>query len=212
MASKLSAELNLLIFGFVRLFENKNILSTNIPSGLIQIIIQFYPKLIICFGKCNKEKFEVLSDGLEIKGKTTNDCMGYLVYGELMNDNGFDEGINIWSIMNMKNDCDNNWEDSECYHNIGVISEFNDEFVNEDGFDVWPYYYEKINDVDYSFYDSLAYDQSGITWRKNDVITMILNCNEWTVSYYKNNDKTKPFQKDNINEYFKIVENPQFNF
>ena len=70
--------INKVIFGYMRLFESKQILFMNIAKGIISIIILFYPKIIV-FHMHESNKFTLSNNNTEIKGNKTSDCGGYFV-------------------------------------------------------------------------------------------------------------------------------------
>ena len=87
-------------------------LSMAIPSGIKLLMVAFYQKLAK-FELFSGTHFELSDDGYEIKGKG-NDCMGFLIYPETMDPNGYSNGTHFWSVQSVK--------DEYCYRSIGVVS------------------------------------------------------------------------------------------
>ena len=89
-----------LVYGYTREMESKFRLYMNIDEGIIDIIYQFYPQLLR-FDYYNKEKFDVSSDGLIVKGTQIVKCSAYIVYAESPKGQGFNRGIHYWSVKNI---------------------------------------------------------------------------------------------------------------
>ena len=202
-------ELILLICGYVREKEQEYKFFMNVPDGILKIMHELYPLLLFKFGEHRKNVFKVNDDRTELKG--SGNCSGYLCYADLeqYNDTGFNKGVHLWSIKFL-GDC-------SCFLSVGVTTEKNDTLINK-----WNgpngarahWIYDGYN----SYYK--GYDD----WLRNKVITLKLDCNNWTVTYYKDD---KEYKVDNIKKdksYFlaviccgidsyshmKIVESPKF--
>ena len=188
------ANVELLIYGYLRKKEKELTLYMNIPTGIAQIMHKLYPLLLFRFGDFRKGVFEVDDDGLILKGGDPKqaedgiiDCGGHFVYADLgqFNNSGLNKGVHLWSIKlaNM----------GGCFASIGVTTEKNDEIINEfchDGGGSSDYWMGEKNEEFNSWYDGC---RKG--WTQNEVITVKLDCNNWMVTYYKDE---KEIMKDEI--------------
>ena len=104
-----------------------------------------------------------------------------MIYADLynMNDIGFNSGVHYWSIKALPFEWATSSDDySPCYRSIGITTIRNDAIINLDTrrfigshvFDQDGYHYH---------YDSVSYK-----WAKNETLTIKLDCDNWTVSYF----------------------------
>ena len=196
----------------------------HVPMGISQIIYELYPILLFTFGEFNTDYFEVNEDGTIIKGKEGMTCNGFLIYADLgqYNDAGLNKGVHTWSIRNLIE------SSTGCHLSIGVTTEKNYKLINE-----WKHDY---NEIDLFFADvpvqpswinegyNSYWDGYVNKWSQDQVITIKLNCDDWNVTYYKDNkeikkDKIEPDKHyhfallcccRNCNTHLKIEENPIF--
>ena len=125
-----------------------------------------------------------------------------MIYADLgqYSDTGFDKGVHVWSVQFMAS---TTWSTTAgCFASIGVTTEKNDELINKWNHAGWrggP----KEHWVDTGYY---SYYKGNGKWKKEDVISVKLDCNNWTVTYYNDKDE---IQKDKIEEdksyYFAIL-------
>ena len=171
----------LLIFGYIRQQEKELDLYMNIPIGINKIIHDLYPVLLFTFGDHNEKALLLDNDRTIIKGNdpVSNSCSGYLVYADSSqySNTGFNKGIHLWSIKSLLTQRYGDlW--SGCYASIGVTTQKNDKLINKChhgkikiGYNSW---YQTLNDFD------LSHDV---------IVTIKLNCNDWTVTYYKDKEE-----------------------
>ena len=171
----------LLVSGFTRESEKECRLYMIIDRGIYEIICSFYPRLLR-FAYFNDTKFKVSEDGLNVKGHSKNDCMSYTVYAESNDGKGFRSGTHFWSIQFLRTTSAT--EGSTCYHSIGVRTKSD----SDDGIDESGDHWKGSENGSY-------YKGHGGHWNPGEVMTVKLNCDDWTVVYYKG---IKQVQSDNI--------------
>ena len=122
--------------------------------------------------------------------------MLWLIYADITKNfkYGLNKGIHLWSVRALPI---SRWSSNavrHCFASIGVSTEKDTKIINEfkhDGTST-----KHWNETGfYSFYQGCS------KWADNETITVKLNCNDWTVTYF--NDK-KQIQKDQIepNQYY----------
>ena len=179
-----------LIFGFTRLAEKECSLSMNVEAGIIEMIYTYYPK-IYPFEFYDEEMFYVNDDGTELKGQDDKECRSCSVYAASPNGKGFNSGVHYWSLQNILKqlDFDDNEDeyagDHYCVHSIGIRSKkYESDLTNISG--AW------IRDADtkYEYHSYIEGDDNG-HWYYQQIYTIKLDCNEWTVTYFKSNSILK---------------------
>jgi len=174
-----SLNISCLISGYMRRHERQLALHTHIPSAVCRIVSDFYPS-VLCFGAHNPELFEVLCDGTEIKGASAECCSGYLVYADLMNKalarSGLCSGVHSWSLQSLSA------RSASCYQSVGVTQIKPTEAALNTKSSHWPHE-DTTRD---SFF--CGYQQQ---WKQGDVVTVELDCDEWTVTYFVNGVQVK---------------------
>ena len=116
-----------------------------------------------------------------MRGNLKNGCSGYAVYADFAQswDIGLNKGVHTWSIKKC-------YQHSSCFASIGVTTEKNDKLINE-----WHHASNRINGQVIDWIDSAKTGcnsnyQGCPDWgQQGIIITVILNCNDWTVTYYK---------------------------
>ena len=189
------ANLSLLISGYIREQEKELKLYMIIPTGIARIILIFYPVLLFKFGDFNKGQFQINDDKTILTGQPNwkGTCNGHLVYADLgqFNDIGLNEGIHLWSIQNLAND------HNGCFLSIGVTTAKSYKLINE-----W-----KREDNAFGLYVDSTFGSSNYEhwidqgfnsywkgysfWKENQVMTIKLNCNDWSVTYYQDGIQVK---------------------
>ena len=173
----------LLMCGYMRKIEKEFRLF--IPFEIALTIGQLFP-FFYPFGDHGKHVFQLFADNTVLKGrpKDYTACGGYVVYADLggYNDIGLNEGIHTWSVQSCKH--------NRCYASIGVTKEKNFGLMNN-----WNHN-GKMNEEwnDYFNYEGFE------VWGRNQIITVTLNCDNWTVTYYQNGIE---FKKDEIKKGFR---------
>ena len=133
---------------------------------------------------------QTLNGGLEIKGKRSIFCGGYLVYPQALEPGGYTKGRHVWSVQVV--------HDSGCGHSeIGVVStRLNSNSLNYPA--AWPP--SVVNQ--YGSYSSTASTSTSHfnppQLKNGDIITVVLDCDEGMVYYWINNEKMA--QKDTIDK------------
>lgn len=209
-------QLQPLINGYLRNQEKEHKLL--IPDGIPQIIHQLYPLLLFRFGNFKQDFFTLHENSMILEGTSRGhgfdfDCSGFMVYADLgptLNDVGFTKGIHSWSIKKLV--------DSHCFGSIGVTTTKDNTSINEWYHNGEPSQQWIDQGTQNSFYEGV------LVWKHEEIITVELDCDDWTVKYYKNYEKPY-FQKDkiepnhsyyfammvcNLSEYtkYQIVDNP----
>eukprot|EP01084_Bolivina_argentea_P148609 259776_1 len=134
----------------------------------------------------NKQKWKISNDKCNIIGIDDIGFGPWFIYGENKL-NGYKKGIHIWSVKCI-------YGSKQCqYKGIGVISEMNKELTvyecQEWGLIGFGSYY--------SYYDSI--------WNDGEIITVVLNCNQWNVKYYIDCKQVKSQKiKANKSYYFAL--------
>ena len=217
MSKKLNTVMDLLVHGYIHEVERDTELTLIIPQEIYNVIALFYPRLLK-FELFDSDRFELLDDGYEIKGKPRMGCSGYTVYPECLVNDGYKKGTHYWSVKLLGED--NNALDY-CFHSIGIIanqrnqkwcSTYSDKWPIRDGFEEQP-------STQISWYKG---DLDG-NWNRNHIMTVKLDCDHGIVEYWNNEEKV---QKDKIDtdqsyyfamntccipcHYFKVVDTPSF--
>ena len=186
--------INLLISGYVREKEKQLILSMNVPYGIVKLIHDLYPLLIFKFGDYDKEVFELDEDKTILKGNNPEQlpCYARAVYADLgqYSDIGLNEGVHLWSVKSLTGaevyfgtgGCN-----ADCFLSIGVTSEKKESFLTNP-MDDHHWVTRKSDD---------SYFQGHARWSKDCVITVKLDCNDWSVTYYQ---EGKQIKRDSVNE------------
>merc|ERR1712228_338163 len=185
----------LLINGYIRSQQ----IEKDIPSDLIFLMLDCYPIINFTFGWHDEKIFEVSDNGTMIKPINDKKCEGYLIYANLLQNEGIGliSGIWAWSIKSIttayyiehsKELKDDKSLSSICYRSIGVSTQKKEIDIcqNATPFTAEIYW---IEDGHYSFFDGIS------IWNFEQVMTMIVDCNEWKVTYYLDG---KQVQKDKI--------------
>ena len=197
-SSKYSGKcIEILINGYIRNHEKEYKLL--IPPEIAQIIYKSYPSLLFKFGDFNKDFFIINEEKTILKGidgdigrVVGSDCNGFMVYADLgqdiLNDIGINTGVYFWSVKCLL-------EVARCFASIGVTTEKNDKLINHwdhDGMKLDDHWFENFKEGGRnSFY------QGCTEWQKDQIITVRLDCDNWTVKYYKDKENTN-FKEDKI--------------
>ena len=196
MATHRPDTLEFLISGYLRKEEKKLDLYMNIPHGFAIIIVKLYPIILFRFGDFMKDEFELTNDGTTIKGNSNN-CMGYAIYADLVqfNDVGINKGIHLWSVKFL---AENEEGIAQCYASIGVTTEKNEDILNTaDGDGTGDYYWITSNGCN-SFHNACN------EWKTNEIITVKLDCDAWSVTYYYGEGEKKTDEID-ANKHYHFV-------
>ena len=88
-----------------------------------------------------------------------------------VNGAGYSKGIHYWSVKGIKTN-------TGCYGSIGITSEKNKSWTEQ-----CTQYWRK--EGSHSFFDGSKQQR----WSNGAIITAKLDCNTWTVTYFKNNQQ-----------------------
>ena len=157
-----------LILGFIRGIQSL-LQNQIIPIPIYEICMNFYPTLPRWI-TYNTELFDVSPNGLIIKGKNDENCSGYTVYPAFDGKNGdyskgFNQGIHYFSVRYNNN---KNSSNTICFRGIGFLTK--DRLISH------------IDKVTPKFRN--AYWDPCSHWDPQQIITVKLNCIEWTITYY----------------------------
>lgn len=198
-----------LTFGFVHEQEKQQQFYMDIPTAIIWFIINYIP-VLYKFGLHNKGLFEVSDDGLSLKSKAYS-CDGYMIYADLFgkNDTGFNKGVHFWTL----------YSDFEykCYKNMGVTTVKNSEIL-ELYSDTFLGFGKTRTIIGYHY----CYD-AGDEWKAEGTWTVKLDCDNWKVSFYMDEELVDTEDIEPNQHYFlaisccnrdcntsvKVVETPQ---
>ena len=122
MSKKLNTITGLLIHGYIHEVEKQAKSLLIIPEAIYSIIVLFYPQLLK-FELFDSNRFKLLDDGYEIKGKPGMGCSGYTVFPQCLVTNEYKKGIQYWSVK-LLGDIN---ETGYCYHSVGIIANERDE-------------------------------------------------------------------------------------
>ena len=193
--------LDLLICGYLRETEDEYELYMNIPTGIAKIICDLYPLLIFKFGDCKEDAFKISKDGTILQGNDprNNKCFGHAIYADLgkYSEIGLNKGVYLWSIKFLGGE----WsyeQTADCYASIGVTSQRNEQLINNAYTGDWTSHW-LTKDGCNSYYRGMDH------WHKNEIITMKLNCNDWTVEYYKDKKLVQSDKIESNQSYFLAV-------
>lgn len=159
MALSYKQKLKFTIFGYIRLNHQEEI-----PDDISKICLAYYNKIEIVWDLfCDNIKDCVSDDGLQIK---VNKRTPYSTFASSI---GWNEGIHSFTVQQL---------DSEDYQfAAGIMSSEGIHNVS-------------MNDKEYYFtaypckYNKYTLDRSGVS--ANDKVTVVIDCNEWKVRWYKN--------------------------
>lgn len=132
--------------------------------------------------------FDVSNGGLEIKGKGSQyacGSYGYLVYPTLLEYHSNFNGVHFWSLLAEKVTCGT--------HQIGVMSKALSSFQSK--------YLESI----YIWSESEDSPKPFGTWNEGDIVTVVLNCNEKVVQYFRNDDFMDEIPINGTTSYYFVL-------
>ena len=159
---------SLLIFGFIRDFEQNYNVFMSISLDIYQMILAFSPALPV-FGIFDNNCFEVSEKGLVVRG-TGKTCKARLIYIESWIKEGYKKGTHYLSVKN------HNTEES-CLHSIGVTNNI----PNKIGI------YNEISDDFPSDDNVVSYmKNTDINWNASSVATVKLDIDRGIIQYYCN--------------------------
>eukprot|EP01083_Nonionella_stella_P009438 27199_1 len=173
----------ILIYGYLRKKEHKYTLSHPISQSVADIIVSYYPK-IWGFGLFDDQYFTLSKYGKCIAGNHKT-CAAKLIYAETMDPKGYHKGIHSWTVKAKKK--------LDCYHGIGIRSEYDstltviqsdNHFLNT-GYSYW------IDCRNYKQIDESGHERDKLY--RNETMTVQLDCNLWTVSFFVNNAQVQKY-------------------
>ena len=193
--------LELLICGYVRENENALKLFMNIPTEISRILCKLYPVLLFKFGDYEEGKFILSEDDTILKGNGDS-CDAYLCYADLGKDNdiGLNKGIHFWTIKSvLHHDEPEDHDFAECYCSIGVTTKKDNKAMSESWSHTHMHWIDITPERCYSYLD--------IFFNHNmaNIVTMKLNCNDWTVTYYVDEEQIKVDEIEADNSYYLAV-------
>ena len=175
----------MLISGFIKECEKTLKLFMNVPDGIGQIMLEFYPLLVFRFGDFKKDAFHVDEDRMIIEGgdPVIRDCNGRFVYADLgqYSQTGLNKGVHFWSVKAIFDT-----RQTACFASIGVTTEKNNDWINNWAHDGGELYYWFPNK-----HNNNSHHHAGGKWRKDQIITVRLDCEKWNVIYYDGDKKIK---------------------
>ena len=193
----------LLVYGYIRRQESTLSLSAIVPDGIINLMIDLYPRLLLKFGAHNTTHFEVTDEGTVLRSINKQTCSGYMVYAQLdeCNKDGISSGVHSWSLQWISDDQFVYHGHPECYQSVGVTQINPSKSALEKVSEHWQDEMDVTPQKEYSYY--LGYNQ----WEHKEIITVVLNCDDWTVTYFKGTTGTEHFQQNTIQKgkYFFAV-------
>ena len=170
-----------LVYGYINDAAKEYDLFMRFEPGITQIIYKFYPRLLR-FNYYNKERFNVTEDGTIIRGSQIAPCDAWTVFLESPDNKGFNTGIHYVSIKNI------NETATQCFRNIGIITERNEDIINNHSWTRW-------TDLKGDEQPVESFFEGRYKWKYNEVLSMKLDCNKWTMTYWKDDTLLK---KDDI--------------
>eukprot|EP01084_Bolivina_argentea_P185428 319756_1 len=167
----------LLVYGYARKIESTRKLFMNVPEDIVNIILLFYPKKHNFDYQItgNNDTRSYLGNKAEIKMLTSNKCTGdwrcsngkiytdsaVFLYAQCFVNGGYNKGIHFWRVKRCVNLTNNH-----C-HRIGIV------FRN------------KHNKIGHEYmYPLRSSQQNYKCWKIDEIVTVKLNCNNNTVSFY----------------------------
>ena len=200
MTAERGDRLELLIAGFVRNHEKKYELYMTVPYEITIIMHELYPLLLFGFGDYKKDKFLTKDNKRCLMG--TDDCAGYMVYADLgqYNDIGLNKGIHLWSLRSFAIDS------GRCYLSIGVTTEKNDKVINDWNSAKIRKRNHWIEDGYNSHFEGNPRISETGAWLYGEVITAKLDCDQWKVTYFRNNEEIQQDEiEPNQSYYFALM-------
>ena len=200
--------LELLLSGYIREKENEFDLYMNVPDGIDKIMHELYPLLMFKFGDCNPDGIKLNEDRTILIGNNpkTNQCNGHVVYADLgeYNDIGLNKGIHFWSIKSIRSKKGYHTF-SGCYASIGVTTEKNDEIIKHWDWRGPKKHRNKFTDRKHFVHTGYgSHCQKCYGFSHDVIVTTKLDCNDWSVTYYKDKEQ---YKKENIpsNQYYYLA-------
>eukprot|EP01084_Bolivina_argentea_P053409 98037_1 len=145
-----------------------------IPLEICQMIHGFYHS-ILGFDIFNDRVFQMNRNYIYGINSNTSGC--YLVYAHHPYKNkGYNKGVHLWSIKCNKL-CHTFHEG--CHHDIGIISCRNKNYT------IKPLFTRKYEN------DGVLYKGFENVWKQGNIITVKLDCNNWTVTFYVMNKSSQ---------------------
>eukprot|EP01084_Bolivina_argentea_P146080 255880_1 len=145
--------------------------------SVVHHIKKFSEKYTKCYYKLEANNSIIKGAGYcAVSMKGIGGCNGRIIYAELnKNDSGYNKGIYFWSVK---------LNTIHSFRSVGVTTEMSKEFVEQfNGYlEFWPIH----KHGSCSFWDGY-----NAQWTYEEIITVKLNCDEWTVTYFRNNKKVK---------------------
>eukprot|EP01084_Bolivina_argentea_P046688 85981_1 len=183
-----------LINGYFRQFNE------NVPNDVHYICFIFYfIDVPFQFTHTNTEHVEITENGTRIKSVS-----GYHdIYISICvsSDVGWNNGIHSWSIKSNK---------SDIQHSIGVTTNYSDAIIK--GKRIYDLNGQTICYDGGNGWSGTIHIEHGVVlshapcWSTGDIITTTLNCNEWTVTFYKNSDFVGSFNLKHKNKvYYPVI-------
>ena len=114
-----------------------------------------------------------------------------MIYADLgQYDDTLNKGTHLWSVKLLSKGYSSTYNKggARCFKSIGVTTEKNTKMINE-------FEHHGVDDHDWIQQGYNSFYQGYDDWMPKTVVTVKLNCNDWTVTYYNDN---KQFKKDNI--------------
>ena len=138
-------------------------------------------KEILCFDVYETDYFEISNNGKTVQGKSR--C----AYSVVTTNTGFNKGIHVWGIKIIQS--------GHRYMNLGVITDITKlssiqrASITQCGPCGYVYLWDNENTAIRGYHEGTQYiqDKTGITKLKaNDIVIVTLNCDNWTISFARN--------------------------
>eukprot|EP01083_Nonionella_stella_P157579 511735_1 len=171
----------LLVSGYVRATEVALRLFMSIPNAITQMVYGFYPRLRrIGDDSFNTREFVLSEDRTLINGDGC--CSSYLIYAEC--DEGYTTGIHLWSVKALV--------EPNCYRYIGIINQKQQCYISQCN--------ALINDTIHCLYP-----RKSELWKADTTMTVKLDCNQWTASFYENDVLSKEETIEEGHAYYFVL-------
>lgn len=111
------------------------------------------------------------------------------------------KGVHLWSVKSLRGDdelfestllCHNKAAPCPCYASIGVTTKKYQHLSTKKAIRGWIPYDN----------DASSHYEGAVDWMQNEIMTVKLDCNDWSVTYYRDSKPGKEFKREEVEPGF----------